>query len=154
MYIFCCLTYKNWQRPGVAINLTLEEAGKARRVDEKFVIHCRQHKTASTYGPAVLVLDDEDAKYFKCYIDVVRSTIQGGRDSSELALLTYNGRPLTHYQDLLASLTSRLGIKPLPNITAIRKAGATTAVQQSSKEGMEVISGHMCHSTSTSERYY
>ena len=41
MYICCSLTYKNWQRPGVAINLTLSEAAKAQRVDEKFIIHSR-----------------------------------------------------------------------------------------------------------------
>ena len=48
----------------------------------------------------MLVLDDEDAEYFKYYIDVVRSTIKGGQHTSELALLTYNGRPLFHYRDL------------------------------------------------------
>ena len=53
IYIFCCLTYKNWKRPGVASNVTLDEA---RTVDEQFGIHCCQHKTASTYGPTVLVL--------------------------------------------------------------------------------------------------
>ena len=108
----------------MAINLTLGEAAKAQRVDEKFIIHSRQHKTSSTYRPAVLVLDDEDAEYFKYYIDVVRSTIKGGQHTSELAHLQWETTvPLS---------------RP----------------QKSSKEGMEVISGHMCHSTSTSECYY
>ena len=31
-YIFCCLTYKNFQRPGPAINMTVEEASNARYV--------------------------------------------------------------------------------------------------------------------------
>ena len=33
-YIFCCLTYKNFQRPEPAINMTVEEASNARYVGD------------------------------------------------------------------------------------------------------------------------
>ena len=49
-YLFCSLVYRNWQRPGAAISLTIDEdAG-----DGHLVVHSRQHKTALTHGPAAM----------------------------------------------------------------------------------------------------
>ena len=40
-YILMALVYKNWQRPGSAIYMKVEEAEKAEIKDEKLIIHAR-----------------------------------------------------------------------------------------------------------------
>ena len=45
-------------------------------------------------------------------------------------------------------------LNDLPNLTTIRKSGATAAVSSLNKDNMELLSSHMSHSSSTSERYY
>ena len=154
-YLFCVLTYGNWQRPGAAINLTLKEALEAKFVDDKLVVHCLNHKTAGAYGPAVMVLKDHDAHVFQFYLNVVRPTLaSSSTGDNELALVSCNGRPLHNYRDLVSSLTKQFGLKDLPNLTTIRKSGATAAVTSLNKDNMELLSSHMSHSSSTSERYY
>ena len=44
-YLFCSLVYRNWQRPGAVISLTIEEAAGAVEKDGHLVLHSRQHKT-------------------------------------------------------------------------------------------------------------
>ena len=152
-YLFASLTYKNWQRPSPALHLTLSEANEAVLIEGKLTIHSRTHKTAHTYGPAILVLEGQDIDLFKMYMNSVRPNIPTS-STNTVALLTSNGRPLTHYRDLLLSLTRKLGLTMLPNFSTIRKAGATATVSSQGAKGLEIISEHMSHSRSTSERYY
>ena len=53
--------YANLQRPAAVANLTMQDVEKAQTVvvgaDEKLVIKCSSHKTASSYGAAKLVVD-------------------------------------------------------------------------------------------------
>ena len=65
-YIFFCLSYKNFQRPGPATNMTLKEATEAEFVihgdeEDKLKIIVSKHKTAKTYGPVILYLPLDDA---------------------------------------------------------------------------------------------
>ena len=55
-YVFCVLTYGNWQCPGAAINLTLKEALEAKLVEDKLLIHSLNHKTAGAYGESMMLL--------------------------------------------------------------------------------------------------
>ena len=63
-YLFIILTYKNWQHPGAAINLTLSEACDATESDGKLIVTVANHKISLTYGPAILVLQGEDIEFF------------------------------------------------------------------------------------------
>ena len=152
-YLFMCLTYKNWQRPGAVIRMTLEEAQAYVMKDNKLVVKTFHHKTGQAHGPAVMVLDGDDATLFQMYLNKVRINISTS-SSTQSAFVTSHGSPLTNYRDLVHSLTNRLGIPLFPNITAVRKAGATAAVSSLPDDVMEQVSQHMSHSKSTSERYY
>ena len=58
-YLFCSLVYRNWQRPGAAINLTTHEAAGAVERDGHIAVRSLQHKTALAHGPAVMVLPEK-----------------------------------------------------------------------------------------------
>ena len=150
-YLFMCLAYKNWQRPSAIIIMTLSEAQSFTENDGKLVLQCRANKTGKTYGQAVMVLEGNDIELWKLFFTKVRPAIQGVKD---VALITSSGFSLSHYRDLVKSLTSHFGIRSFPNIATVRKTGATAAVSSLTEESMEKISKHMSHSIATSKRYY
>ena len=95
-YIFLCLSYKNFQRPGPATNMTLKEANEAEFVshgneDDKLKIIVSKHKTAKSYGPAILYLSQDDATMFVHYRDSIRPNIP----TTRLGLLWENPSSLT-----------------------------------------------------------
>ena len=109
------MTYKNWQRPGAAVNTTLEEAKAARvKVEGEtsyLVVHASHHKTAATYGPAQLILEGQDIVIFDLYLNYVRSQI---RSTLPNFLLTGKGLSFTHSNDLVNQLAKQLGVESIP----------------------------------------
>ena len=150
--LFCSPTYSNLQRPGAVINMTMPEATAATpREDGHFIYSSADHKTGNVYGPAHMVLNPQTANLFSICLSDVRPTII---TSSDKALVTYNGSPLTHYRHFIRSLCTKFHLQMLPNLTTMRKAGAIAAVSDLPPSEMEVVSHHMSHSSSTSERFY
>ena len=139
-YIFVHLTYGNWQRLSVAINLTLTKARSAEVVQSKFMFTSRQHKTGGTQGPAVLALAGLGWEAFTFYLNIVWPGIPcNSRDDT--ALLTSTGRALHNYTDLLKSVAL---------LTMTRKAGAARVVESGTTQAeMEKLGTHMSHLPST-----
>ena len=153
-YIFVHLTYGNWQRPSVAINLTLTEARSAEVVQGKLMVTSRHHKTSGTQGPAVLALTGLGWEAFTFYINTVRPGIPCS-SKDETALLNSSGRALHNYIDLLKSLCRHYKLPELPTLTMTRKAGATRVVESgATQDEMEKLGTHMSHLPRTSASYY
>ena len=94
-YLFCALVYKNWQRPGAAINITLDEASAAKEErNGKLVVRCKVHKTGLAYGPAVMVLKGNDVKRYWHYLHNIRPKQRVYPSCANIFLLTATGRPL------------------------------------------------------------
>ena len=76
-YSFICLGYKNFQRADPAKNMTLKEVAEATYVgeDEDTMLKIINHKTAKTYGPALLYLSLDDSAIFDYYIQEIRPNI-------------------------------------------------------------------------------
>ena len=73
--------------------MTLPEAQSFTEKDDKLVLQCKAHKTAQTYGLAVMVLEGHDAELWRLFVSKVRPAIQGGDDSKDLAIITSSGSP-------------------------------------------------------------
>ena len=116
-YLFVAMTYRNWQRPGAAVNTTLAEAKAAKiKVEGEnsyLVVHASHHKTAATYGPAQLILEGQDIEIFLLYREHVRSQL---KSSLPNFLLTGKGVALTHYTPLVNQLAKQLGVS-IPSAT-------------------------------------
>ena len=92
-YLFCCLVYRNWQRVGLAITLTIAEATRdcaVNRANSKLVLNLRNHKTSSSYGPASLVLEGSDVALFKDYLTKTRPGVTTS-SSTNSVLVTGRG---------------------------------------------------------------
>ena len=135
--------------------MTRAEAENGTMQNDEVVITVRNHKTSSTHGPAVIVLDSLTERAFAFYLIAVRDTIATSSEDTDIALVTESGRPLNNYSDLLRSVCRRYNLRQLPTLTATRKAGATAAVEEGgSRASMEKLGQHMSHLTSTSEKHY
>jgi hypothetical protein len=94
-YLYVAMTYGNWQRPGAAVQATVQEARAARisHAGEKpyIIVNASEHRTAQTYGPAQLVLEDESVQIFDLYLHHVRPQLNS---QLKYFLLTGKGAPL------------------------------------------------------------
>ena len=145
-YIFVHLTYMygNWQRPSVAINMTLTET---KAFQGKLMVTSRHHKTSGTQGPVVLALAGLGWEAVRPGI------ICNSRDDT--ALLTSTGRALHNYTDLLKSLCHHYKLPVLPSLSMTRKAGAAQVMESEVTQAkMEKLGTHMSHLPSTSAKYY
>ena len=155
-YIFVHLTYMygNWQRPSVAINLTLTEARSAKVVQGKFMVTSCHHKTSGTQGLADLALAGLGWEAFTFYLNTVWQGIPcNSRDDT--ALLTSTGRALHNHTSLLKSLCRHYKLPVLPSLTMTRKAGAARVMESGATQAeMEKLGTHLFHLPSTLAKYY
>ena len=124
-HLFCSLVYRNWQRPGAAINLTTDEAAGAVERDGHLIIHSWKHKTVLADGPAVMALHPDDVAIFLHYRDGMRPpNVAAGSSAGggNIFLPNLHNRSLTNYS------TRKFNHHSLSTATAVRKAGATKMV--------------------------
>ena len=114
----------------------------------------RFHKTYKSYGPAVLILENDDIAVFQFYCKNVRPFLTPSENSEDLLLLTYSGKPLHNYTSLMKSFQLAFDLPNLPTFTDVRKAGSTAAIEQTSNSSLEKVSTHMSHTKQTNEKYY
>ena len=144
------LAYKNWQRPGAIINLTVSEANNAKlRTDG--IIASAVHKTSYTHGPAVMVLKGDDALAFRIY----RRWRNANHKDLDTFFVTLEGTKLTNYQSLIKTYLRKLVLHhlQLPTITDVRKLGATEVAGEADEATMEMLAEHMSHKKETSVQY-
>lgn len=158
-YLFMKLTYGNMQRAGVALNLTVEEATMAREVqdDETGVsflkLFVKVHKTSNTHGPAVIYLDDVGKIAFEAFLN---ARMRMSPELFEPFMVHFSGTTYDkNYMRGISKLLNKMGFNgQIPNLTELRKAGATKARDCLTDGQMESVSKHMTHSSTTSEQYY
>ena len=137
-YLFAELTYGNWQRPAVGINLTREDVAKARPDKDDpdtITLLSKEHKTKGSEGPAFLTMSGTARAALLFYADHVR--------------------PVVNHRDILKTVTRRYRLPPLPTLTLTRKSGATELIQAHGDETttVEALNRQMGHQKSTGEKY-
>lgn len=147
------------QRAGVALNLTVEEATSAREVQDNetgvsyLKLFVKIHKTSNTHGPAVIYLDDVRQIAFEAFLNV---RMRISPELFEPFMVHFSGTTYDkNYMRGVSKLLNKMGYsEKIPNLTELRKAGATKARDSLTDGQMESVSKHMTHSLTTSEHYY
>ena len=159
-----CRTYlaahtliRNGQRTGVILNAKLSEFRNGDRKDDGgFVFHVAEHKTAATYGPAVLVLNKDLYQDYRIYIKKIRPSLDKdgnapslflNNDGSALNRQTLNNHLRRHFEETInmKNVTPTLLRKSLVSI--MEKAGSTS-------EDMETMARQFTHSSQTQQKCY
>lgn len=114
------------------------------------VVAVHHHKTATSSGPARLVMTSQDYRRMRKYLHRIRPHLD--REDVLDNFLTSGPKPIAN-QPALLKLLKNYNID-LPTATKLRKIGATTAARTLSHSKMALVAKQMGHSLSTSWRYY
>ena len=157
-FIFVSLAYKNAQRPGSVVNMTLKEFKLAKAVtddnNEKYYkVRVADHKTAATYGGVTLIITEETKEQMNDYITYVRPLTPNHRKFHNV-LLSAQGNPIRNYSLLIKNVCTKFKIRELPSLTDFRKVTATKAVESCNKSELTHLQHHMTHSEAAATRYY
>ena len=157
-HLFIHFTFKNLQRAGAAINMTLDEANNFReqRSDGKLFLQVmvEKHKTATTYGPAVVYLSGNAISCFHYFLNLRNKADEDGNNN--FLIRSNNSLYVKHYNRYVTEYAKSVGITfdKIPSITQFRKIGSTMAMEDLTQAEMEHVSTQMGHSSATAEKYY
>ena len=155
-FLFATMVYKNSQRPGPILNATIAEFAKGVKHEADgnnyFIMKSGVHKTGATYGPAKVVVANQDIHYLQCYINYIRPKLAKKSAGDDSLLLTHSGTRIKNYRALLNKLEKYVG--KLPNPTHVRRAVSVLVAGSQTPSEMEAVAKHIGHSVNTAFKYY
>ena len=147
-YIAMLFYIKCIQRKSVVENMTMAEYTAATEEEEgHWVVTVSRHKTASSRGPAHLVMDSSLKDLCDRYL-VLRKDL----GSSPNLLVDHNGCPPTNLPRLVQNFAKEYNVR-FPTPTQLRKAVGTAACKLPQGK-QEKVAAFMKHSLQTQRRYY
>ena len=148
------IIFANAQRPGVVQYMEMEEFDNKTKEGTMFVIHISHHKTATSHGPARVVINETTSEMLRKYYDNIRMKMVANNDEfSKRFFLTPSGSEFRKITETLQQLASKYSIS-LPTPTTFRKVIETAAQKKLPADRASSIQKHMSHSATTCERYY
>lgn len=156
-YLAAMLMYNNSQRPGVIENMTTEEfESRKDQENNRVLIRVLKHKTASSTGPADIIINKHCEDIMSRYNNFIRANISPQCEMLEKRFfLTRTGNAFRKISETIQKVAEAYGIQ-MPTASLHRKVMATTAHSDDTlSEGkMRALNKHMSHSAATSSKYY
>jgi site-specific recombinase XerD len=147
----------NANRSGVLANMTLKQFKNARVVEDQYVVSVDDHKTATLYGPAKVVLSQSLHGWLVLFTDKMRIPLischsQGNCDAM---FVTWNGESMSSGQitKCVQSSWKKAGLKDGISLNIVRKSAVST-VHQKRPEMSSQLADLMCHRLSTAQKSY
>ena len=129
-YISMQLLYRNSQRPGTIINMTVEEANQVQEVhkaEEMYaIVNVKEHKTSLVYGSAKLVMSVQIYQMFKTFWDHIRPQL-GYMENWRPLFITTTGQKPSHISTDIKQLAAEINESVMLGPTAVRKATSSLA---------------------------
>jgi len=130
--------------------MTILEFQQRINVDGKFLIRVLQHKTASSMGPANIVITIEQEKMMLRYLKLIRWKVIPQKDEfSKLFFLTSTGNQFTKVSETVRNIGLDYDIV-IPTAGLHRKVIATQAYESVDDSIMRKLNMHMNHSAAMS----
>jgi len=154
-YILAEVALKNANRSGVLAHMTVNELLAARLVDGQYVVSVAEHKTATTYGAAKVVLTPSLHQYMTVYCVKFRSQVVPANNTPSELFLSWNGLPMTSGQitRCLQSVWHRAGLGSDITFNLVRKS-AVSAMHDIHPQMSAKLADLMCHRQTTAEKCY
>ena len=138
----------NASRSGVLSLMSVDDIHNARKVEDKYVVSVKEHKTSHINGPAKVVLDERLFRWLTLYVDKIRPQFTNKLLENCKVFLSINGESLSSGQisSCLKSVwkKSNLGGGDQLNCTIIRKTAVST-IHQHHPEQRQNLADLMCH---------
>jgi len=153
-YIAATIIFSNAQRPGVITNMTISEFRQRLNVNGKILIQVLHHKTASSMGPANIVITIEQEQMMMKYLQLIRWKIVPQKEElSSLFFLTNTGNEFRKISETIQNIGQNYDVI-IPSAGLHRKVIATEAHASVDDSTMRKLNTHMNHSGTTSSLYY
>lgn len=148
------IIYTNAQRPGVVQYMEIEEFEAKTKEGLMFVIHISHHKTATSHGPARVVINETTCEMLRKYYSHFRTRmVAKNEEFAKRFFLSASGSEFRKITETLQQLALKYNVS-LPTPTTYRKVIETAAQRELPADRAASIQKHMSHSTATCERYY
>jgi len=153
-YIAAAIVFSNAQRPGVIRNMTIQEFHQRLNLNSKILIQVINHKTASSMGPANIVITPGQEQMMMQYLQTIRWKVIPQKDEfANLFFLTNTGNEFRKISETIQNIGQDFDII-IPSAGLHRKVIATEAHASVDDSTMRKLNTHMTHSTATSSLYY
>ena len=153
-YLMTQIVLSNANRSGVLANLTVDEFNKGMNIkqNDHYVVRVKDHKTASTHGPARLVLNEALYSWLDIYERKLRTKLSS---TSNAFFLSWNGKPLIsgHVSRAIRASWKRAGLDDPIHCTLMRKS-AVSQVHTNHNEMSVELADLMTHRVETARKYY
>ncbi|XP_049912483.1 uncharacterized protein LOC126397614 [Epinephelus moara] len=139
-------------RKGVLVSLLEKEVLKCERSGDDYVIYAKSHNTAATYGRAKLALTKAEYTWLTDFAKL-RPLLPGY--SPEVPTFFFNsaGGEVEKMGDMVTDIWHKAGV-PDVTITLVRSSLSTLAQRCLEPSQRSKVTRSMCHSTSTSDKFY
>ena len=145
-FIGANLLYLNGQRPAAMENMKLLEFEQRQETgDGRYYIKVAEHKTAGTYGPAVLLISPKVSYLMECYYTYTRKLTIPQPACHEYFFLKDDGGKLNTISEIMKSVGKMYNCN-LPNPTLHKKV---ITFKGANSDNLQLMRRHMTHSALT-----
>ena len=154
-YLLVRVFMKQGSRTGVLANLTLKDFLERKKDTtlDLVTFSVTQHKTATQYGDAVIVINNDVENLFVTYLKKVRPASE--KTECPYFFRSWSGKKMES-PDINAAV--KAFFKSINNntafVTIMRKSVVTTVHEYGSQEDREILAVGMDHDLKTAEKYY
>ncbi|XP_041093686.1 uncharacterized protein LOC121306029 [Polyodon spathula] len=143
----------NGHRRGVLMNMKAGEVEGAKQFEDNFHIRVSDHKTAGTYGVAVMVVSKQEHDWLLRY-SALRVSLPGYLYQPKTFFFTRLGNPLKKIGNVLSKAWAACDIGVKVTAGMIRSAVATYTWESQGEVSKSTVSRHMSHSLQTQASFY
>ena len=154
--LFVIIELANAHRSGVCSNFTIPEYKKMTCKDGYHMFFVEKHKTADTYGPAVVALSQTEFRYLEIFVSKVRPQVH---PTDINVFVSWNGKMMASgaISRQLCSVWIQIGIlkDADKNLSCnILRKSASTNVREAADPRKTEVADMMAHSNKTAEIHY
>ena len=145
----------NANRSGVLSNMTVKQFKTAHMVEDQYVVSVDEHKTATSYGPAKVVLSQTLHSWLVLFTDKMRLPLLSINSEVDAMFVTWNGEMMNSGQitKSIQSIWKKAGLGEGISLNIMRKSAVST-IHQKRPEISSQLADLMCHRLSTAQKCY
>ncbi|KAI7808200.1 hypothetical protein IRJ41_020067 [Triplophysa rosa] len=141
-------------RGGVFQNMTIQEVMEAKRssTENAFLINIKTHKTNELYGPAQIILMEEEYEWVLRFL-ILKDQLPGGL-GAKFFFFVSTPNPCKNLNNYFQEAWKAMGLPGCPTFTDVRTSIASHANFTHAPENRLKLCKFMCHDVCTADTFY
>ncbi|XP_057180265.1 uncharacterized protein LOC130547909 [Triplophysa rosa] len=141
-------------RGGVFQNMTIQEVMEAKRssTENAFLINIKTHKTNELYGPAQIILMEEEYEWALRFLRL-KDQLPGGL-GAKFFFFVSTPNPCKNLNNYFQEAWKAMGLPGCPTFTDVRTSIASHAKFTHAPENRLKLCKYICHDVRTADKFY